>query len=132
VLAQVKAIDIFEVLSKTRTRSRGKIDFVLVFQHKFKHLVDKVHDQLEATGLTIQQVQFPILAPKKYMILVSCMSNVIAKYAEDIGFEKKLVLTEDRSVGCQTCGCAWCPCVLICHLVLLPQVAVPCPRAVDV
>ena len=30
------------------------------------------------------------------MILVSCAPDVLAKYAEEIGFEKKLVLTEDR------------------------------------
>jgi hypothetical protein len=50
---------LFDRLCESTARSATgshKIDFVLVFQHKFKHLVDKVQAQLEATGLSVQQV----------------------------------------------------------------------------
>eukprot|EP00750_Incisomonas_marina_P024438 INCI5116.1.p1 GENE.INCI5116.1~~INCI5116.1.p1 ORF type:complete len:1950 (-),score=259.30 INCI5116.1:876-6725(-) len=88
---------IFDQLSRIRSQNqKGKIDFVLVFEHKFNHLADKVYEQLEATGLTVQQVTFPLLEPRKSFVLVSCHLNIIAKYAEELGFEKKLVLTVDR------------------------------------
>ena len=47
---------IFDRLSKVAKKQHTKVDFVLVFEHKFKHLVDKVQEQFEATGLTVQQV----------------------------------------------------------------------------
>ena len=45
---------------------------------------------------TLFKVTFPLLEPRKSFVLVSCHLNIIAKYAEELGFEKKLVLTVDR------------------------------------
>ena len=71
LLHQAKEPHIFDQLSRIRSQNqKGKIDFVLVFEHKFNHLADKVYEQLEATGLTVQQVS-PCV-PAATLFLVPC------------------------------------------------------------